>query len=109
MAKRSSTPEVCPVCHEDVPPGSLACPECGADHRSGWNEEATYLDGLDLPNFDEDEPPSKRGPYLNSPRPKHSAAKKRKIMPVIWWITAVLLLGGFMWDYLGDLIFSLFQ
>lgn len=47
---KSRSPEVCPVCGEDVPPNSSACPECGADERAGWNEEAAYLDGLDLPS-----------------------------------------------------------
>ena len=43
------TPEECPVCGEDVPRGALACPECGADERSGWREDAV-ADGLDLPD-----------------------------------------------------------
>lgn len=47
--KRPATPEVCPVCGEDVPPGSLACPECGADHLSGWSANADATGGLDLP------------------------------------------------------------
>ena len=44
------TPEECPVCGEDVPRGALACPECGADERSGWREDAGATDGLDLPD-----------------------------------------------------------
>jgi hypothetical protein len=38
--KRGKTPEVCPVCGEDVPPKAKACPECGACHESGWGEDA---------------------------------------------------------------------
>src|ERR1700757_1942685 len=60
MAKKKPTrliaPDVCPVCGEDVPRGSLACPECGADHNSGWREDANTYDALDLPedfNYDE--------------------------------------------------------
>lgn len=45
-----SPPETCPVCGADVPRGAKACPDCGADERSGWNEEATRYDGLDLPD-----------------------------------------------------------
>jgi hypothetical protein len=37
------------VCGADVPRGAKACPDCGADERSGWNDEATRYDGLDLP------------------------------------------------------------
>jgi hypothetical protein len=32
-----------------VPRKALACPDCGADENTGWNEEATRYDGLDLP------------------------------------------------------------
>jgi hypothetical protein len=55
ITHRSSLPPppgVCPVCGADVPPGALACPECGADAETGWNEEATATDGLDLPDND---------------------------------------------------------
>lgn len=49
-------PEVCPVCGTEVPERARACPGCGADDRTGWNEEATAADGLDLPDpeFDYD-------------------------------------------------------
>jgi hypothetical protein len=49
MAHEFTSPETCPVCGESVPRGARACPGCGADERSGWNEEATRYDGLDLP------------------------------------------------------------
>lgn len=42
-------PSECPNCGADVPPHARACPECGADERTGWNEEETRYDGLDLP------------------------------------------------------------
>jgi endogenous inhibitor of DNA gyrase (YacG/DUF329 family) len=49
-------PVICPVCGEDVPRGALACPECGADHNSGWRENAESYDGIDLPEeFDYDD------------------------------------------------------
>lgn len=40
----------CPVCGAEVPAKARACPECGADERTGWNEDATRYDGLDLPD-----------------------------------------------------------
>ena len=57
MRKDPPAPAVCPVCGEDVPRNARACPHCGADHRSGWNEDETAADGLDLPDdtFDYDE------------------------------------------------------
>jgi hypothetical protein len=47
-------PEICPVCGEDVPPKALACPQCGADHNSGWREDALIYDGVDLPDRNAD-------------------------------------------------------
>jgi hypothetical protein len=49
---KPQTPDVCPVCSEDVPRGALACPECGADHSSGWREDTDAYDALDLPDED---------------------------------------------------------
>ena len=46
-------PGQCPVCHEFVPRKAVACPDCGACARSGWNDEESRYDGLDLPD---DEP-----------------------------------------------------
>jgi hypothetical protein len=49
MPREFVPPTECPVCGEAVPRGARACPGCGADERSGWNEEASRYDGLDLP------------------------------------------------------------
>ena len=50
MSAHIEPPAECPVCGEDVPRNAKACPHCGADERSGWNEDATRYDGLDLPD-----------------------------------------------------------
>ena len=49
-------PEICPNCGAEVPPKARACPECGADEKTGWSEEA-HASGLGLPdeNFDYDD------------------------------------------------------
>ena len=44
----------CPICGEDVPAKAKACPHCGACEKSGWNEDASGADGLDLPDDDFD-------------------------------------------------------
>lgn len=50
MSRHVPAPKECPVCGAAVPRGARACPECGADERSGWNEDDTRYDGLDLPD-----------------------------------------------------------
>lgn len=34
------TPEQCPNCGTDLPRRARVCPECGADERTGWSEQA---------------------------------------------------------------------
>ena len=43
-------PDICHVCGAEVPPSARACPECGADDTTGWNEDHAVYDGLDLPD-----------------------------------------------------------
>lgn len=82
--ERRSPPSTCPVCGEDVPRNALACPECGADHNSGWREDADTYDALDLPNhFDYDE----------FARREFGSSAKRGGISAVWWITAIVLLG----------------
>lgn len=45
---RTEPPAECANCGADIPLNALACPECGADERTGWRETSLY-DGLDLP------------------------------------------------------------
>jgi len=45
-----TSPDICPVCGAEVPPAAAACPECGADDTTGWNEDRAAYDGLDLPD-----------------------------------------------------------
>ena len=83
-----STPEICPVCGEDVPPKSLACPDCGADHRSGWREDAGLYDGAGLPDGDFD--------YDEFVRQEFGSSIKPAGIKPIWWVTAVVLLVVFV-------------
>lgn len=82
-SRKPATPEICPVCGEEVPPKALACPDCGADHNSGWREDAGVYDGTDLPDggFDYDE-------YVE--REFGSSYKPAGIKP-IWRIMAAVL------------------
>jgi hypothetical protein len=76
------SPEICPVCGEEVPRRSLACPECGADHNSGWRTDSA--DAIDLPGDDFD--------YDDFVRRDFSTSVKPSGIKTIWWITAIVLL-----------------
>src|SRR5436190_24163001 len=79
------TPEICPVCSEAVPPGSLACPECGADHRSGWKESSSVSADLGLPDEDFD--------YVEFVKNEFGTGVVARGIKPIWWITAMVLLA----------------
>jgi len=78
------SPEVCPVCGEDVPRASLACPECGADHHSGWREDAETYDAAALPDEDFN--------YDQFVRREFGAGPKPTAIKPVWWVTAILVL-----------------
>jgi hypothetical protein len=62
-----------------VPRNARACPNCGADERSGWNEEGTLYDGIDLPDH----------AFENSDRPRRSLGPNR-FTRVLWVVVAVV-------------------
>jgi hypothetical protein len=78
------------VCGAQLKPNARACPECGADERSGWNEEDTRCDGLDLPDdaFDHDETLQGKG---SKPRSLPGGVS------VWWWIVAAGLLATLLY------------
>lgn len=61
MAKPKEPDFVCPNCGADVPGGAKSCPECGSDERTGWSED-TYLDGVSLPDEDDEPTGSEKKP-----------------------------------------------
>jgi hypothetical protein len=84
--KHKRPPSECPVCGAEVPPHARACPECGADERSGWNEDETRYDGLDLP-----ESAFEDGEGRNEGVGKRKRATKT--VSVFWWIVGLGLLA----------------
>lgn len=38
----------CPNCGAEVPVNAKACPECGSDEKTGWNEEGAVYDGTGI-------------------------------------------------------------
>ena len=85
---RGRTPEVCPVCGENVPRDALACPECGADHRSGWREDADTYDGVDLQEHDFN--------YDNFVKQEFGSKAKPAGLKTIWWIVGIVLIVAFV-------------
>ncbi len=75
-------PDECAQCGVAIPRDARACPECGADERTGWRETSVY-DGLDLP---EDDFANDNGaPAGRSPRGVGGLAW-------YWWVIGVMLL-----------------
>lgn len=88
-------PELCPVCGAEVPRSALACPECGADERTGWSPEARAQDlGLPDEGFDYDEFVA-RELEGRPPRRRHGR---------LWWWVAVGALVVLLWATLGRLL-----
>ena len=82
-----------------MPRNALACPDCGADHRSGWREDALSYDGTGLADegeFDYDEYVARE---FSGPSPKPSGMKP------LWWITALVLLAAFVWVVARQIFF----
>ena len=85
-------PENCPNCGAEVPRGALACPECGANEQTGWNDRATGQ-RLDLTddefNYDE---------FVKEEfgEQEHSRAKTRGV-GWFWWLVAVGLVLAFIY------------
>jgi hypothetical protein len=82
------TPEICPVCGKDVPRRALACPECGADHNSGWREDADTYDGVDLPEHDFN--------YDDFVKREFGSRAKPPGLRTIWWIVGIALIVAFV-------------
>jgi len=87
-------PEVCPICGAEVPPNAKACPECGADEKTGWSD-AAETSGLDLPDEEFN--------YEEFVKREFGGGKKNPIPHGIhwfWWIVAILLAVAFLWAWL---------
>jgi hypothetical protein len=87
----------CPVCGEDVPAKARACPHCGACEKSGWNEEASGADGLDLPddNFD----------YEKFTAEEFGTPRKLRGKERFWKVTAVVILVLMLIAFLANFLF----
>jgi hypothetical protein len=79
------------VCNLKVPSDALACPECGADHNSGWRDCADRYDGLNLPDDD-----FNYGDFVDQ---EFGSRVKPPGLKTVWWIAGVLLIVALLWMY----------
>lgn len=80
------SPDFCPNCGAEVPPGARACPECGSDEETGWSDEAR-VGGLDLPDEEFD-----YGDFVKREFGQQQAVPRG--IHWFWWGVAVALLAG---------------
>lgn len=93
MPERPPPPDECANCGTALPRTARACPECGADERTGWrDDDATRYDGLDLPDsaFADDTDSSA------SPPPA-----LRRGLAWYWYLVAAILLLLLIFSALG--------
>lgn len=83
MAERP--PEECANCGAAIPRHARACPECGADERTGWREnDATRYDGLDLPD----------AAFADDSADAPAARPVRRGIAWYWYLVAALLIAS---------------
>ena len=91
-----SSPSECANCGAAIPRRAKACPECGADERTGWREnDITRYDGLDLPDsayIDSDETEAAVAPR-RGPRRTLRAGLRWYWLVVAFALFAALVLG----------------
>jgi hypothetical protein len=86
-------PDECANCGARIPPRAKACPECGADERTGWRETSVY-DSLDLPDE----------AWRDGSDPPRSMLRARKRINGVswyWWCVGALVLALFIAGLLG--------
>ena len=80
MPERAN-PAECANCGAAIPRGAKACPECGADEKTGWRETNVY-DDLDLPEAAFDEGAAKA---------RHDRRRDVNGVPWYWWCVGIAL------------------
>lgn len=93
MAKYLNSPKPkfypCGVCGADVPAKALACPDCGADERTGLHGDEEVGAAIGLDDFSYDEFMKREFPS-SIPRPAG--------LHWVWWVTGILLLLFLAWQ-----------
>src|ERR1043165_782885 len=79
-------PDICPNCGAEVPERARACPECGADEKTGWSEKARY-DELGIPDDSFD--------YGEFVEREFGGKEPKRKLGWLWAVVAVLVMIGF--------------
>ena len=87
----ANAPDICPVCGNEVPERARACPECGADEKTGWSERARY-DELGIPDDSFD--------YQDFVQREFGGKKPKRQSGWLWFIVVLLLLLAFTLPFL---------
>jgi len=86
---------ICPACGAEVPGNAPACPECGADEKTGWSPNTVY-DGTDIEDpeeFDYDD-------WKRREVDGHAPGRTKKQW--LWWVIGLLTLGALLWLFVGQ-------
>ena len=83
---------ICPACGAEVPGSALACPECGADEKTGWSPNTIY-DGTDIEDPDEFDYDDWKRCEVDEGGPRRT--KKQWF----WWVIGLLILGALLWVF----------
>jgi rubredoxin len=86
---------ICPVCGAEVSANASACPECGADEKTGWSPNTIY-DGTDIEDPDEFDYDDWKRREVDGPGPRRT--KKQWL----WWVIGLLILGALLWLFVGQ-------
>lgn len=78
-------PDECAHCGAAIPRQAKACPDCGADERTGWREADPY-DGIDLPGEVFEDESTTDGTRPDAPVPRVNG------VAWYWWTVGVVLL-----------------
>lgn len=96
MTEPTAAPEACANCGAPIPRGARACPDCGADERTGWRENSIY-DGLDLPDEAYADDRDGEDPSRSARRP----TPRINGVAWYWWLAGALLVILFVVATLG--------
>ena len=93
MASRRTPPPLCPVCDEPVPRNASACPNCGSDWETGWNEDGDTSGriGVDTEEFDYEEFTKRE--FEGKERP----GSKRTLIWIGFWLIVAAIIAALVW------------